>query len=79
MVVLPCLVATPSPFGYRQSNRVALVLVQAFADWDRKLVTRRNSSLGLVEILLDFVDLKNHYRSQAPSGDANRENNSAQS
>jgi hypothetical protein len=38
-------------FGYCSSNRVALALVQAFADWDRKLVTRRNSSPGLVRLM----------------------------
>jgi hypothetical protein len=60
MVVLRCLVVTlfiilaivlPNHFGYRSSNRVALALVQAFADWDRKLVTRRNSSLRLVRLM----------------------------
>ena len=51
MVVLSCLVVTLHHFGYRSSNRVALALVQAFADWDRKLVTRRNSSLGLVRLM----------------------------
>jgi hypothetical protein len=51
MVVIPSLVVTLHHFGYRYSNRVALILVQAFADWDRKLVTRRNSSLGIVRLM----------------------------